>query len=671
MGYPKPNGTATAIATAVNISMNGFYGSTAYIAPTYLVTPDAQTVNEGTPVVFTITTTNVPNGTVFSWRILDAYPAALLSTIDGFDFVPAGSVGPFAIPTGNVTVNNNTASVVITFTADQRTDGLKAFQLQIGAAGGAGPWYAYNQYIVMVHDTSLATISYVVSPSATSVNEGSTVTFSITTTNVPDGTPLYWSNAGTTSATDFTPNASLGGVTISGGTASFSLTLANDATTEGPETIVVQLRTGSTTGPIVATAATVTVNDTSTTPVVPTTALYTFTSANPSWTVPAGTTSITILAVGGGGAGGQPDGSTNEGGGGGGGGGVVYQRNISIPGGTVLNIQVGAGGAPAAGRGHGGAGSDTSISYNLGGGPSAIVAYGSGGGGGYADYAGGSGASGGGGNPWFSAGGGGSALYGTQGNAGSGGNENNYGGGGGGYASPAPAPGAFYTNNFGGLGAYFTLLTTDVSVGGGGGGGANGGAFNGGGAGGAPSVAGTAGSANTGGGGGGSGNGFATYSGGAGGSGVVYIITNEPAIVGAPVSTFGAAISQYGGGLGTAQAGVRINSDGTITAQNAGVGFANNTMGTGWFSTTTTNIGYRYWAYITHTGAALDSGSEYIGRWVQLYSYYPFAIHATAGNTSGTIARSCSLTIQISDSKGGAVLATATITLDADATGNA
>jgi hypothetical protein len=35
--------------------------------------------------------------------------------------------------------------------------------------------------------------TYSVSPSTASVNEGSSVTFTVTTANVPDATTLYWS----------------------------------------------------------------------------------------------------------------------------------------------------------------------------------------------------------------------------------------------------------------------------------------------------------------------------------------------------------------------------------------------------------------------------------------------------------------------------------------------
>lgn len=62
------------------------------------------------------------------------------------------------------------------------------------------------------------------------------------------------------------------------------------------------------------------------------------------WTVPAGVTKCDIVVVAGGGAGGPSHTSSIEGGGGGGAGGVLYQQNVSLHPGAVVNIRVGNGG---------------------------------------------------------------------------------------------------------------------------------------------------------------------------------------------------------------------------------------------------------------------------------------------------------------------------------------
>lgn len=112
-----------------------------------------------------------------------------------------------------------------------------------------------------------STPTYTITPSVTSVNEGSSVTYTIQTANVPTGITLYWTNAGTTSANDFSDLVNSGSfVTNSSGIGTVTRTLRNDLTTEGSETIILQIRVTSITGTIVKTASTVTVNDTSTPP---------------------------------------------------------------------------------------------------------------------------------------------------------------------------------------------------------------------------------------------------------------------------------------------------------------------------------------------------------------------------------------------------------------------
>jgi hypothetical protein len=107
-----------------------------------------------------------------------------------------------------------------------------------------------------------------VTPSTSSVNEGSGVTFNITSNQL--STTLYWTLniiSGTINASDFTGAAVSGSFSTDGtGAGSVALTLANDATTEGTESFQLQVRTGSTSGTIVATSTTVTINDTSLTP---------------------------------------------------------------------------------------------------------------------------------------------------------------------------------------------------------------------------------------------------------------------------------------------------------------------------------------------------------------------------------------------------------------------
>ena len=68
----------------------------------------------------------------------------------------------------------------------------------------------------------------------------------------------------TNASTTFVDSANSGSVTINTNTGIITRILNNDLQTEGSETIVIQLRTGSLTGSVVASASTVIINDTST-----------------------------------------------------------------------------------------------------------------------------------------------------------------------------------------------------------------------------------------------------------------------------------------------------------------------------------------------------------------------------------------------------------------------
>jgi len=95
--------------------------------------------------------------------------------------------------------------------------------------------------------------------SAANMNEGTSQNVTVSTTNFGSGT-LYWSIDG---GTDF--SATSGSVSVSNNSGSISITATADSTTEGNETKTIRLRTGSTSGSIVASDSFI-VYDTSTTP---------------------------------------------------------------------------------------------------------------------------------------------------------------------------------------------------------------------------------------------------------------------------------------------------------------------------------------------------------------------------------------------------------------------
>ena len=105
-------------------------------------------------------------------------------------------------------------------------------------------------------------VTYNATPVFSSVQEGSALLVNVTTTNVLDATTLYWT---VTNAGDF--SVSDGSFSINSNAGSFSVTPTADVTTEGNETFIIEIRTGSTSGPIVAQTGNITIIDSSTAPV--------------------------------------------------------------------------------------------------------------------------------------------------------------------------------------------------------------------------------------------------------------------------------------------------------------------------------------------------------------------------------------------------------------------
>ena len=119
-----------------------------------------------------------------------------------------------------------------------------------------------------------ATPTYSVSHNAgTSADEGDSVTFTLTTTNVANGTTLYFTvsyvqnSGGYTDSNDFS-GANAGPVTVNNNTASFTVTLAEDSSTESGsnqyEGFIGNFGTSYAYADILASSGTIEINDTST-----------------------------------------------------------------------------------------------------------------------------------------------------------------------------------------------------------------------------------------------------------------------------------------------------------------------------------------------------------------------------------------------------------------------
>ena len=179
--------------------------------PTYSLSRSSSSTNEGSTVTYTLNTTNVSEGTLVSYIVTGITEADLSS----------GSL------TGDFTVDvAGWASASFTIANDQLTDGTETMTLSSGG----------QSLNVTIIDTSI-TPTYALSRSSSSTNEGTTVTYTLNTTNVSEGTLVSYIVTGITEA-DLSSGSLTGDFTVGvDGTSTVSFTIANDVLTEGTETM--------------------------------------------------------------------------------------------------------------------------------------------------------------------------------------------------------------------------------------------------------------------------------------------------------------------------------------------------------------------------------------------------------------------------------------------------
>lgn len=238
------NTSGPIVATSPVITINAAPAS-------YSVTPSATSVSEGNSVNFTVNTTNVSAGTTL-------YYSTGGSSVDTADFSDGSLTGSFNIvSTGSTT---GVGTITRSIATDFLTETSESFVIQIRTDSISGSIVATSS-TVDITDT-IATFSAAVS--STTVDEGGSISFTVSGSNIPNGTYYYSIEgvSGTISSSDFSSNLS-GSFTVSNNSGSFTITLADDLETEGEEKFKVRIRRDSATGTIVATSSDVTINDTS------------------------------------------------------------------------------------------------------------------------------------------------------------------------------------------------------------------------------------------------------------------------------------------------------------------------------------------------------------------------------------------------------------------------
>jgi hypothetical protein len=207
--------------------------------PSYAITPSVMALDEGENVSFDVDTVNIPDGTQLTWCIGDD------STATSNDFINNQSQGL-------ITINDNTATFTLSAAIDAITEGPEFFTIVLKADNEI----VATTPIIEITDK---TPTYLITPDSLSMLEGEFITFTVDTTNIDDGTILYWTIGSDTVASDFDPATLDGSLTINNNTAQFNISAALDFDQEPDETFKVHLRTGSAAGPIVASTSNITI----------------------------------------------------------------------------------------------------------------------------------------------------------------------------------------------------------------------------------------------------------------------------------------------------------------------------------------------------------------------------------------------------------------------------
>ena len=225
----------------------GESGTISRTQPSYTLTASNSSPNEGDTVTFTLTGTNTYTGTHYYSLGGTAANSGDLNTST----------------TGNFSYNGSTGSFGVNIDADFLTEGSETFTAYARVNGTGGDVVA--QTTVTVNDTSL-TPTATCTPNVSSINEGSSVTFTVNTTNFPSGT-LQWQAVFSSDMEGADISATSGTVSISSSTGTIVITATSDGYTETGQTESFQIRILNSPdgdGQTLVTSSAVTINDTST-----------------------------------------------------------------------------------------------------------------------------------------------------------------------------------------------------------------------------------------------------------------------------------------------------------------------------------------------------------------------------------------------------------------------
>ena len=208
------------------------------VRKTFSLSTSTSSVNEGEEVIITLNTKRIRGGKTVPYQI---------TGIDSSDLASGSLSGSFSVN------SNGIGTISLVLRSDSATEGLENLNISLTNNRASRS--------VQVSDTSQSGPTYSIS-SSSSVNEGSTLSVTVNTTGVSNGTTLYWSLLDDTSSNSDFSNQD-GSFSINSNTGNFTVPIVADGITEGSERFRIRIRTGSVSGTIVKTSGYVTINDTS------------------------------------------------------------------------------------------------------------------------------------------------------------------------------------------------------------------------------------------------------------------------------------------------------------------------------------------------------------------------------------------------------------------------
>jgi FtsP/CotA-like multicopper oxidase with cupredoxin domain/membrane protein insertase Oxa1/YidC/SpoIIIJ len=219
--------------------------------PTYTISPSATAINEGQVLITTVQTTNLPAGTSLYWSLSGI-------GITSADFSSGTLTGIATVGVNGQFVLNHTLA------NDLSTEGNESLQIKLFSDPALSTVLGSSNVSILDTSKAPALPTYALSPSAVIVNEGDALITTITTTNVPNGTILFYQIRGlNVEPTDFSVGSITGQVLINGGRAVFTHVLNRDLKTEGDEVLLMRLFSDRPGGTPIGSQVQVTVKDTS------------------------------------------------------------------------------------------------------------------------------------------------------------------------------------------------------------------------------------------------------------------------------------------------------------------------------------------------------------------------------------------------------------------------